>query len=356
MTCWTRVMSALLPQRMWQDTDMKSVVCFGEALIDFQPVGNADSLQPRTFQQHAGGAPANVAVAVAALGGSSEFVGMLGADMFGDFLLDSLRRARVSCKYIQRTSAAPTALAFVAHDEHGERSFSFYRAPAADLLFRENKLSASAFEDASIFHACSNSLTEEGIAQSTLACLRRARDAGVLVSFDMNLRPALWPQGVDAAPRIWAAIALADVVKLSVEELTFLANDIGGESAAFEEIWKHHAAIVIVTDAERPLRWHSRHANGSIASFVVSTIDSTAAGDAFTGGLLYSLARLGIDKVSLPALLVDTTQFEIVLRFAAACGALAVTRRGAFAAMPSHAEVDDLIRRSSAASLKVASS
>ncbi|MEZ5462094.1 carbohydrate kinase [Dokdonella sp.] len=335
---------------------MKAVVCFGEALIDFQPIGLADTSPSRSFQQHAGGAPANVAVAVARLGGRAEFVGTLGTDMFGDFLLDSLQGAGVGTRHIQRTGAAPTALAFVAHDARGERSFSFYRGPAADLLFRENRLSASVFDDASVFHACSNSLTEEGIARATLACQRRAREAGVLVSFDMNLRPALWPQETDPAPRIRSALALADVVKLSVEELAFLAESSGSEEAALREIWTHHAELVIVTDAERPVRWHTRNANGSMEAFVVDAVDTTAAGDAFTGGLLFMLANQASGRDRLMELLADVPRFENVLRFAAGCGALAVTRRGAFAAMPSSSEVNALLRRDEVLSMQVASS
>ena len=118
-------------------TEVERIVCFGEALIDFSPAPGLQPDQPRMFVQHAGGAPANVAVAVARLGGQSEFVGMLGADMFGDFLLDSLRDAGVEVRHVQRTGDAPTALAFVALDAQGERSFSFYRPPAADLLFRD---------------------------------------------------------------------------------------------------------------------------------------------------------------------------------------------------------------------------
>jgi len=334
---------------------MKPVVCFGEALVDFLPVASADPSQPRIFQQHAGGAPANVAVAVAALGGKAEFVGMLALDTFAEFLLDSLHRAGVGTHHVQRTGAAPTALAFVSLDAHGERSFSFYRPPAADLLFRESKLSASAFIDASIFHACSNSLTEQGIAQTTLGCMRRARDAGVLVSFDMNLRPALWPQGVDPGPRIHAALALADLIKLSAEELAFLADMAGGEAAALNRIRNGHAKLILVTDGARPLRWYTRQAEGILDTYTVHVIDSTAAGDAFSGGLLFALARVGVQASDLDTLLADPARLESILRFACACGALATTRRGAFAAMPARAEVEILMQTPVSGQLKVAS-
>jgi fructokinase len=333
---------------------MKAILCFGEALIDFQPVLPFDPAQPQTFQRHAGGAPANVAVAVASLGGRAEFIGMLGSDLFGDFLLDSLRRFGVATTHVQRTSAAPTALAFVSLDESGERSFSFYRSPAADLLFRECKLSSGAFENASILHACSNSLTEEGIAQATLACMRRARHAGVLVSFDMNLRAALWPPEIDPAPRIRGALALADVVKLSVEELSFLANAIGSEAAALDELWAGNTKLVLVTEGARPLHWYTPHARGSHATYAVRMIDSTAAGDAFSGGLLLGLAECAADLSSLPALVANSERFDAVLSFAAACGALATTRRGAFEAMPCRAEVEALMHPSTPVQMKVA--
>ena len=333
---------------------MKSVFCFGEVLVDFQPVAASPTSHAPRFEQHAGGAPANVAVAVARLGGNAEFVGMLSTDPFSDFLLDSLRGANVATNHIQRTCAAPTALAFVTLDEKGERSFSFYRSPAADLLFRESRLPAKVFRKASIFHACSNSLTEEGIAQATMACMRRAREAGVLVSFDMNLRPALWPAGVDAGPRIRTALALADVVKLSAEELAFLAAFAGSESAALDAILCENAQLVLVTDGARPLRWLVRGNHGTLDTYVVESIDSTAAGDAFSGGILFALDEFGIDASSLPGLIGDPSRFHRVLRFGAACGALATTRRGAFAAMPNRNQVETLMHSIDIEPMKVA--
>ena len=183
------------------DTGMKrGILCFGEALIDFlaRPGDTPDA--PRAFLQYAGGAPANVAVAAARLGGDAQFVGMLGAGMFGDFLLGSLRDAGVGTAGIVRTDQAKTALAFVALDDDGERSFSFYRPPAADLLFRDEHFVPAMFDGAASFHACSNSLTEPGIAEATLAGMCRARDAGALASVDLNLRPALWPKDADPHP------------------------------------------------------------------------------------------------------------------------------------------------------------
>ena len=323
---------------------MDRIVCFGEALIDFSPAPASQPGQPRMFVQHAGGAPANVAVAVARLGGAAEFVGMLGADMFGDFLLDSLRDAGVETRHVQRTSEAPTALAFVALDAHGERSFSFYRPPAADLLFRDSDLADEVFEQARVLHVCSNSMTEAAIADTTVAAMQRARRAGVLTSFDMNLRPALWHSGTDPTPRIWNALALADVVKLSREELEFLVDTSGDESTVLQRLWQGATRLLVITDGARALRWLTPHGQGTLDSFPVTTVDSTAAGDAFTGGLLLGLATHSITPATLTAFASDPEALPGTLRFAAACGAFAATRPGAFAAMPTRADAEDLIQ------------
>ena len=323
---------------------MERIVCFGEALIDFSPAPGLQPDQPRMFVQHAGGAPANVAVAVARLGGQSEFVGMLGADMFGDFLLDSLRDAGVEVRHVQRTGDAPTALAFVALDAQGERSFSFYRPPAADLLFRDADLSDDVFEQARVLHVCSNSMTEAVIADTTLSALQRARHAGVLVSFDMNLRPALWPRDTDPTPRMWKALALADVVKLSREELEFLIASSSNEAEVLQRLWQGATRLLVVTDGARALRWLTPQDQGTLDSYAVTAVDSTAAGDAFTGGLLLGLAARSITPATLPSFASDAAALLDTLRFAAACGAFATTRPGAFAAMPTRADAEGLMQ------------
>jgi len=320
------------------------ILCFGEALIDFLARPGAAPGEARAFLQFAGGAPANVAVAVARLGGDARFVGMLGQDMFGDFLLDSLRDAGVDTAGVVRTDAAKTALAFVALDDDGERSFSFYRPPAADLLFRDADFHPAQFETAGCFHACSNSLTEPCIAEATLAGLRRARDAGALCSVDLNLRPALWPKEVDPHPRLWRLLEVADIVKLARNELETLSAPLGGEQAVLERLLAAHARLVLVTDGAADVRWYSRNASGTVRSYRVRAIDTTAAGDAFVGGLLFRLAQQGIDGRAIDAFAGDPAAIDDALRFAAAAGALAVTRHGAFAAMPGLADVHQLMQ------------
>lgn len=316
----------------------QTVLCFGETLIDFHAQAPSEPGAPPIFVSHAGGAPANTAVAVARLGGKASFIGMLGRDLFADMLLVQLRASGVAVDYVARTDAANTALAFVSHDAQGERSFSFYRPPAADLLFRETDYSPAAFADAAVFHACSNSLTEAPIAAATLAGMTRARAAGALVSFDMNLRPALWERDEDPALRVWQALALADLVRLSAEELTFLSAGMGSGQTVIERLWQCRASLLVVTDGAGAMRWFTPTRKGRLPAFRVDAIDTTAAGDAFTGGLLHGLVAAGIDADGLSALADDDVQRNALLRFAAACGALAVTRTGSFSAMPTLAE------------------
>ena len=321
---------------------MRPVICFGEALIDF--LGRSGD-QARLFEQHAGGAPANVAVAIARLGGASEFAGMLANDLFGDFLLESLVDAGVGTGLVRRTALAPTALAFVALDADGERSFSFYRPPAADLLYGADDFDEAALARAHTFHACSNSLTEEAIAATTITGMAQARAAGALVSFDINLRPALWGANVDPLPRLWQAFASADLVKLSAEEMDYLAACAGNEAAVLANLWRGPTQLVVVTHGAAPLRWFARDAAGIVEGFRVATVDTNAAGDAFMGGLLLQLATQDVRAAGLPALVAARDRFEATMRFASACGALATTRHGAFGAMPARADVDALLEQ-----------
>ena len=318
-----------------------TIVCFGEALIDFLAETPAHTRAPR-FRQFAGGAPANAAVAVAKLGGHCEFVGMLGEDVFGDFLLRSLRKSGAGTRYVRRTKTAKTALAFVSLDEHGERSFSFYRPPAADLLFRSTDFDPDCFDEAAIFHVCSNSLTDSDIATATLSGMARARASNALVSLDLNLRPALWPNATPALSVLWQALEAADMVKLAREELEFLKEHCHVDDHVIDRLLRS-ARLVLITNGGAPLRWYTRERKGEIATFTVKVVDTTAAGDAFIGGLLSQLQHHNIDARSFDSLLANPSALEHALRFASACGALAVTRQGAFASLPTHAETASLL-------------
>jgi fructokinase len=316
---------------------MKKILCFGEALIDFHPDGRDERGFSRAFVPYAGGGQANVAVGVARLGGDACFIGMLGSDRFGDFLVDQMQSHGVDTRQVVRTEQAPTALAFVDLDEHGERSFVFYRPPSADMLFRSEHFASDAFADCAVLHACSLSMSEPELAEATREGMRRARAAGALVSFDLNLRPARWDAVDDPRSVMWSGLDLADIVKLSAEELDYLAVD--GEEAFLERLWSGQPRLLVVTDGSKPMRWFTRDAEGELPVDACEIVDSTAAGDAFVAGLLHQLAELQIGPQDVDAWIVDIHRLHATLLYAAACGALTVTRRGSFAAMPDHREV-----------------
>ncbi|WP_165856876.1 carbohydrate kinase family protein [Marinobacter sp. JSM 1782161] len=308
---------------------MTRVIAFGEALIDMLARPGDDG--QRTFLEQAGGAPANVAVGVAKLGGQACFMGQVGKDMFGDMLVRTMADYGVDTHALHQTAAGMTALAFVSLDADGERSFAFYRDGSADLLYRIEHVPDGLFDTPAIFHCCSNTLTDPEIADTTLALMQQARDAGCLVSFDVNYRHNLWPKTATPADTIADAMALAHVVKLSREELEALYGD---EQTTVTRLLDDGAQLVLVTDGGNPLNVYWPGGATDIAPVPADMTDSTAAGDAFVAGLLHRLAEQGITRETLTGWIANKAQLEKDLQFACRCGAVAVSRYGAFDALP----------------------
>ncbi|MDK1287976.1 carbohydrate kinase family protein [Pseudoalteromonas umbrosa] len=315
-----------------------SVICFGEALIDFLSDGGT----PESFTKYAGGAPANVSVAVAKQGIDSIFCGMLGDDMFGHFLKDELSNQQVNTDFVKFTSQAKTALAFVSLDSDGDRSFSFYRPPAADLLFREEDFEENMFEQGTILHVCSNSLTEKNIYLSTVTAMERAKQHGLIKSFDMNLRENLWPSMNHCVDRIWHIMSQSDVVKLSKEELVFLnthAHPSKDEQNTIEAILSSKVKLLVITDGANDIRYFTEQFSGYITPPNVKAVDTTAGGDAFVGGLLAELTRK-LPQTPFEEIVSSEAQVLDLVNFSAKCGAYAVTRFGSFVSLPSNHDIE----------------
>lgn len=311
------------------------VIAFGEALIDMLARPSSDG--PTTFVAHPGGAPANVAVGVAKLGGQASFLGQVGRDMFGDTLVATMRRFGVDTGQMVQTSEALTALAFVSLDESGERSFAFYRDDSADLRYRPEQCPDSFLQGAAVFHCCSNTLTCEPIRETHLALMARARAAGCLVSFDVNYRHNLWHEGVDAREPIWQAMAASDLVKISREELEALY---GRDDSLVARLLDSGVGLLLITDGGEPLEAHWSGGSLRLNPPATQVVDSTAAGDSFVAGLLFQLADQEIDHAGFTAWVRDEARLTEALQFASRCGALTVGRYGAFEALPVAAELD----------------
>lgn len=313
---------------------MSKVLCFGEALIDFLRTGGVeeDSVLLNEFTQYPGGAPANAAVAVAKLGGDAAFVGQVGQDMFGDFLLQALSHYSVDTRYVIQHPSLKTALAFVARDANGERQFSFYRDNSADLGFCANDIDRSMFDDAKVFHFCSNTLTEDEITLATRHMIELAKSAGVLITFDVNLRHNLWVDGEANIERVNDFVRMANVLKFSREEIVYLTDDI---DTYVQSLLQGEAQLVVITNDGEPISYYSRHIQGQTVAPKVKVVDTTAGGDGFSGGLLYLLSVIDdIDKV-----LATPKCLGELISFAAACGGHAVTKPGAFPALPTLQDV-----------------
>jgi fructokinase len=309
------------------------VIAFGEALIDMlaKPVESG----PASFVAHPGGAPANVAVGVAKLGGNASFLGQVGQDMFGDTLVQIMQRFGVDTSQFVQTSAAMTALAFVSLDAEGERSFAFYRDGSADLLYRAEQC-PEAFLQGAVFHCCSNTLTETDIREQHLLLMQRAHDSGAIVSFDVNYRHNLWAEGADAREPIWQAMLASDLVKISREELEALY---GKDPSLVAKLLEGGVTLLLITDGGEPLEAHWSGGSLRLIPPATKVLDSTAAGDSFVAGLLYQLSLQSVSHESFGAWVRDEATLTAALEFASRCGALTVSRYGAFEALPTAAEL-----------------
>ncbi len=315
---------------------MLSVIAFGEALIDMRST-TVDDGQP-AFVQQPGGAPANVAVGVARLGGDAWFVGQVGHDMFGDAIQLAMQSAGVRTDHLLRTGAGMTPLAFVSLDPTGERHFAFYRDRTADLLYPGAQFPVDRLSDQTIFHACSNTLTETGIRQTTLDLLSQARAAGCVTSFDVNYRENLWAAGDDPHSSIREAMLAADIIKLSYEEWHEFCNQPESDIPA---LLAGGARLVVITNGAEAVRAYWAGGNLSITPVQAEVRDTTAAGDAFVAGLLHCLATRLASGVDLEQLL-NAQQLRPMLQFASACGAFTVGRYGAFDALPTVEDITPL--------------
>ncbi|WP_457944654.1 carbohydrate kinase family protein [Vreelandella alkaliphila] len=316
---------------------MTPVIAFGEALVDMLSSRLGDDTGQETFTPYAGGAPANVAVACARLNVPSQFLGMVGDDTFGHFLIRELKSHGVDTQGVVLTKEARTALAFVSRDSSGERTFDFYRPPAADLLYRLEHLPHGVFEQPSIVHLCSNSLTDSEIADTTLAIAAMAKRAGCLVSVDANLRHNLWTEG---SANLWLVTELldsADLVKVSLDELDYLRGRHSQEAWLSQRL-AAGVKVILITDGPNKVVLKGVGLDHTITPPQVTAVDTTAGGDAFIGGLLAELSRHGIDENWYKDSAFLTRAVDIACR----CGAHAVTRPGAYAALPTHSDIEAL--------------
>ena len=316
---------------------MKKVIAIGEALIDFIPHEKGRALNDvENFLRVPGGAPLNVAAAVAKLGGKSQMLTKLGQDGFGDAILNEVKPLGVDVSRISRTNEANTALAFVSLREDGEREFSFYRNPSADMLLSAEEICVEDFNEKDILHFCSVSLIDAPIKEAHRRAIEIAKEKGCLISFDPNVRLPLWKNPEDCRKAILEFLPLSNIVKISDEELEFITG-IKDEKEALDFLLTGDVKVIIYTKGTNGAEFITKERVIFSPSFKVSAQDTTGAGDSFIGSLLYQVAE---GEYSLEQL-VDLSEEKVqeILTFSNATAALTVCKKGAIGALPLKEEV-----------------
>lgn len=313
------------------------VIALGEALIDFTESG-VSSAGARLFEQNPGGAPANVACAVARLGGRAAFLGKVGDDMHGHFLRQTLESAEVDVSGLIMDSGVFTTLAFVALGERGERSFSFARKPGADTCLTPEEIDPALLKRGKLLHVGSLSLTDEPAHSATFRAVELARELGLTVAYDPNYRASLWPDEATAREGMRSLVPFCDVMKLSDEETELLTGEKAPEAAAKKLLEQGPACVVVTLGGDGALVATGEGCR-KVEPFPAQAVDTTGAGDAFWGAFLTRLTR--DNKRPMDLTLDEAAGYA---KFANAAASICVGRRGGIPAMPSTAEVETLIK------------
>lgn len=320
------------------------MVCLGEALIDMVAQQKGVTVaEAKGFSPAPGGAPANVAVGVAKLGVRSAFLGKVGADPFGYLLRDTLHGHGVDVGGMRFDPNARTALAFVSLTKEGVPDFIFYRHPSADMLYEPGDVDTHRVRLAKIFHFGSISLLDEPVRSATLLAVQMARESGALLSYDPNMRPALWRSADEGREWMETGLRYADVVKLNETELEFLTGATNPEvGAAHLFVRFPQLQLVAVTLGEQGCYYATPGQSGAIAGIPVKVVETVGCGDAFVAGMLVQLRKRAKGRDGIRTL--SEADLQRVFLYANAAGAITATRAGAIPALPTDAEVADLLR------------
>jgi len=314
------------------------VTAIGELLIDFTSTG-MDANGVMCYARHPGGAPANVLAANQKLGGNTAFIGKVGQDSFGIYLKNYLEQLGISTTGLMLSPDVHTTLAFVQLDQKGDRSFTFYRNPGADMMLAPEEVSDELIRNSNMLHFGSISLSKEPARSATLHAVQTAKDAGKMISYDPNYRPLLWDDVKDAQQVMRSCVQYADIIKVSEEEMMLLTGETDPLQGA-ARLSEMGAVLVLVSMGSKGAYYYLADKHGILPAYDVKTVDTNGAGDAFLGAVHYRLQDKTLDDIrQLPS-----SELEDIVSFANAAGSLTTTKSGAISAMPTRAEVEDCIK------------
>ena len=313
------------------------VTALGELLIDFTENGNSEQGNP-LMEANPGGAPCNMLAMIQKLGGTTAFIGKVGKDMFGRQLRQAVESVGIDTRNLMEDEEVHTTLAFVHTFPDGDRDFSFYRNPGADMMLTKEEIQEDLIRNSKVFHFGTLSSTHEVVREATRYAIDVAKEAGCLISFDPNLRPPLWNTLEDARKEIEYGLSKADILKISDNEVEFLCGTSDYDEGAQMLIEKYNIPFVCVTLGKDGSRAYYKGMRVEVPGFVQkNTIETTGAGDTFCGCMLHYIIQHGLE---------DLTEENLreLLTFANAAASVITTRKGALAVMPSKEEVERMLR------------
>ncbi len=315
------------------------VVALGELLIDFTSCGLSSQGNP-LLEANPGGAPCNVLAMLRKLGRSCAFLGKVGADSFGDQLEAAIVEAGIDPRGLRRDAEIPTTLAVVHTKPDGDRSFSFYRKPGADVRLAPEDLDEDLIRDSRIFHFGSLSLTDEPCRSATKRALDIAREAGLIVTYDPNLRPPLWPDEASAKQWIEWGLARCDAVKISDDEILFVTGqpDFDTGAAILRERFPNLRLICLTAGSGGSYAYCEGVRVWRDGCRLGGTIETTGAGDTFCACMLDFLLGRGLDGLR-------GDELGEMLRFANAAAYLVTTKKGALRVMPDRAQIEAVLAK-----------
>lgn len=319
---------------------MKSfdIVALGELLVDFTENGKSDQGNP-LYEANPGGAPCNVLAMLSKFGHKTAFIGKVGNDFLGRQLKAAIEEAGITSEYLQMDNKIPTTLAFVHTGEDGDRNFSFYRNPGADMMLEESEIPEKVLSDSKIFHFGTLSMTHDYVRTATIKALKIAKNSGAIISFDPNFRPALWTDQEEAKKQVLYGLSYCDVLKISDNEIQWLS---GKKDYTDGVKWireKYSIPLILVSMGREGSRAYYKDKLIEVKPFLQeNTVETTGAGDTFCACALHYICEHGLKNL-------NDQDLKIMLMFANAAASIVTTKKGALRVMPEVNEVYELMRR-----------
>lgn len=312
------------------------VIAMGELLIDFTMSGRSGQGND-LFEACPGGAPCNVLALLNKMGKRTAFLGKVGKDQFGTLLRATLEDVGINTSNLLTDEQVNTTLAFVHTFPDGDREFSFYRNPGADMMLAADEVDAEFLAKTRLFHFGTLSMTHEGVRAATKKALQIAKEKGLLISFDPNLRPPLWSSLELAKEQMEYGFQFCDILKISDNEIQFVSGKEDYDEGIRYLQEKYQIPLILLTMGKDGSRAYYKGMRVERGGFQCKTIETTGAGDTFCGSSLNYILEHDFENLT-------EEQLGEMLTFANAAAAIVTTRKGAIRAMPEKEEVEALIR------------